>query len=418
MNRIPQVIYTNPSFIPDSRINVGLPFISSNYFSISNSGFTYNNLFNVDNLIKNMGKRNYFTTNLHIDFLSVGVALKDNYFSINITEKVSSRFTYPKALFQLVWEGNGQELLGTRANMDGLGYDFMHHREYAFGFARKFNDNLTFGARAKYLTGFQNIYTKTSRIGLTTDEVTFDLVADGEMQINTSGVKSIYEADGSYNGISAFKASGNNGVSLDLGGSFKYSDKIGFSIAVLDLGFINWKNDIKNYKQDEFEFVFRGVSLNELISKGDSTGETVIEALIDSLENTFVLDESEESYTTWLNTRILLGGTYKLTENHTAGALVYTEFIKGRMRSSLTLSMNTKIKKWLSASASYSMYNRSWTNIGLGFSVNAGPVQFYAVTDNVLAPIIPQAVKNAHIRFGLVATIGRKTKKAAATSID
>ncbi|MDQ3193180.1 MAG: DUF5723 family protein [Bacteroidota bacterium] len=417
MDRIPQVIYTNAAFIPDSRINIGLPLISSNYFSISNSGFSYNNLFNVDNLIKNLGKRNYFTSNVRTDLLSVGIAMKESYFTVNVTEHVYSRFTYPKDLFRLVWQGNGQELLGARASLDGLAYDMTHYREYAFGFTRKFGAKLTLGARAKYLSGFQNINTKTSRIGLTTNEVTFDLVADGEMEINTSGVNSIY-SDSTYNEIEAFKGSGNSGYALDIGASYDYTDKISFSASILDFGFITWKNDIKNFRQDDFEFAFEGISLNELVSKGDTTGESALQSLIDSLENTFVINESDEPYKTWLNSRILIGGTYKLTDSHTAGALVYTEFIKGRIRSSLTLSMNTKIKRWLSASASYSIYNRSWTNIGLGFSINAGPVQLYAVTDNILAPIVPQVVKNAHVRFGLMLTLGRKASGLKKVSLN
>ena len=410
MNRIPQVIYTNPAFIPDSRVNVGLPMLSSNYFSLGNSGFAFNSLLDVDNMIQKMAAKNYLTSNIRVDLLSVGIGVKENYFSLNVTEHVDAKITYPKGLFQFIWEGNGGELLGTRANMDGLGFDFMHHREYALGFARNFSEKLTVGSRLKYLSGFQNIWTKTSQLGLTTDSTTYDITLDGAMEVNTSGINGI--VGGEFDVASGLINAGNNGVAIDIGGSYKYTDKIAFSSAILDLGFISWKNDVRNYKKDDFKFTFSGVDLGNFFSE-DTSGGSSQQAIMDSLEAAFKVNESTDAYQTWLNAKVLLGATYKLTKNHTAGALIYTEFAKGNIRPALTLSMNTKVQRWLSASLSYSVYNRSFANVGLGLSLNAGPVQLYVVTDNILAPIVPQAVKNAHLRFGINMTFGRKKKEAA-----
>ena len=413
MSRIPQVIYTNPAFIPDSRVNVGLPVLSSNYFSLGNSGFTYNSLLDVDKMIQRMGTKNYLTSNIRVDLLSVGIGVKENYFSLNVTEHVYAKVTYPKGLFQFIWEGNGEELLGTRADMDGLGFDFMHHREYALGFARNFSEKLTLGGRAKYLSGFQNIWTKTSKLGLTTDSTTYDITLDGAMEVNTSGINGI--VGGEFDVATGLISAGNHGFAIDLGGSYKHNEKITFSSAILNLGFISWKNDVKNYKKDNFKFTFSGVDLNNFFSD-DTAGEGSSQAIMDSLEAAFKVNESSDAYQAWLNAKVLLGATYKLTKNHTAGALIYTEFAKGNIRPALTLSMNTKVQRWLSASLSYSVYNRSWANVGLGISLNAGPVQLYVVTDNILAPIVPQVVKNAHLRFGITTTFGRKKKEAAAAA--
>ena len=420
MRFIPQFSYTNPASMPKSKFHIGLPAISSIYLSAGNSGFKYNDVIqkraddslviNMDNLISKLKQKNYFTTSAHIDLLSFGFKVNKNYFSFNVTEKINSRFIYPKALIQLVWEGNGRNLLGERANMDGLGYDFMHYREYGLGYAREINEKLTVGIKAKYLYGMENIWTKKSVLGLTTDSVTFELTADGSMEINTSGVNQLTDPDYSFEPTSyAFKLK-NHGAGIDLGAKYKINEKFGVSASIIDLGFIEWKDDVKNFKQEEFEFTFRGVNLNELIAQGDTTGENTMTALTDSLKKVFVLQESYNRYTTSLTSRAYLGGTYAINKQNFAGILVHGEIVKKQIRPSLSLSYNTQIKDWLSASVSYSIYNRSYNNLGAGLSVNIWPLQIYVVSDNILAPMLPHTAKNAHIHFGINLTFGRKIK--------
>ena len=49
------------------------------------------------------------------------------------------------------------------------------------------------------------------------------------------------------------------------------------------------------------------------------------------------------------------------------------------------LAYNYHLGNFLSATASYSIYNRSYSNVGLGVSVNLGPVEIYCLTDNFLS---------------------------------
>jgi hypothetical protein len=427
MRSIPQSIYVNPAGIPTSKVNIGLPAISSNYLSISNSGFKWNDVvqkraddslvLNMNNLIGKLAKKNYFVAHANIDLLSLGIKVKKSYFTFNATEKINSTFTYPKGLIQLFWEGNGGDLLGQRASFDGIGYDFVHYREYALGIARPINDRLTIGGRAKYLTGFQNIWTKKSQIGLTTSETNFDLIFDGSLEIKSSGINKINEGDFNINDLLLNNL--NKGIALDLGAQYQYSDNIYLSASLLDFGYINWKNDVKNFTQKDFEFVFSGIDLNDFISS-DSTAEGALEVLLDSISNVIVLTESEEAYTKWLSSRLILGGTYKLNESNFVGAIFQAEFLKGSVRPALSFSYNTKVKRWFSFALNYSIYNRSMFNFGTGFSINAGPVQFYAVTDNFLAPLLPHMVRNAHLRFGLNLTFGRSrdTSYQAAPSFN
>jgi outer membrane protein OmpA-like peptidoglycan-associated protein len=68
----------------------------------------------------------------------------------------------------------------------------------------------------------------------------------------------------------------------------------------------------------------------------------------------------------------------------------------------MSLSMNMHLTRMWHLSASYSIFNRSATNIGLGTSINTwGGTQFYLVTDNILGAIFPQNAKTTNIRIGI-----------------
>jgi len=50
---------------------------------------------------------------------------------------------------------------------------------------------------------------------------------------------------------------------------------------------------------------------------------------------------------------------------------------------------------------SYTIINRSYTNIGAGVYYNYAPVQVYLVTDNIVGLFVPDAVKYANVHFGI-----------------
>src|ERR1700739_3621878 len=77
MQAVPQRMYANPSFRPtDTTIFIGLPVLSSEYFSFGNSGFKYSDLIRPDgdslkadvaNMISKLAKENYISLAYHMD---------------------------------------------------------------------------------------------------------------------------------------------------------------------------------------------------------------------------------------------------------------------------------------------------------------------------------------------------------------
>jgi hypothetical protein len=423
LDNVHQTSYVFPSKITSNKISIGLPVLSRLYFDFSNSGFTYHDIIrkraddsltiNMDNMIGKLKEKNYLTFGMQTDLISIGLRWKnDQYFSFNVSEKIYSRLIYPKDLIVLLWEGNGKSLLGKRASFDGLGYDFFHYHEFAFGYYRKYREKWEFGGRIKYLKGVTNIYTKKSNVGLYTDAETYDLTFDGEMEIYTSGINELTDSTYQFDLI-PYLWKKNTGFAFDLGASYQFNDKISFSASIVDLGWIKWRHDTRNFKQEKVDFYFSGIDLKRAFNQNDTTGEKTLQQLEDSIKNTFDLQDYQGSYTTFLNTRLYISGTYQLTEKISVGGIFHAEMIKKRFRPSITGYGHIKLTKWLNASATYSIYNRSWFNLGVGFSVTLGPLQWYFASDNLMGVWVPHLTKNVHLTTGINLVFGKEREPEA-----
>lgn len=425
-DNLPQGHYVNPAFRPMSKGYLAMP-VMNTYLGASHSGFKLTNLVTIrpddsleltpDVAIEKMADLNYVKATLNNEIIGFGFKVKESFLTFSLANKASFRFMYPKDLFRLAFEGNGSSLLGERASIDGLGIDMLSYLEFAVGYNRTFNEKLTLGGRLKYIQGLGAVYTKHSQLGLHTDETTFDLTLDGQLTINSSNLD-VYKLAPlvgfeylPYLVFYGLEDMPNHGIGVDLGGNYKLNDKISLSASVLDLGVIKWNSNVSNYSSDSVSFTFKGVDINEFLS--DSSD--VLQSIQDSLSSVFGYSTNEDAFTTPLFTRFYIGGNYQITEKIGVGANWYSEFVHRRYRGALTLSGSAQVAEWFRVGMNYTYYSRDYFNLGLGFSINGGPFQFYAISDNLLGLFIPQANKNWHARFGINFLIGWKEKEQQAS---
>lgn len=423
----PQAFYANPSFTPKAKLYISAPLGMVN-LGVTNSAFSFDELLthnladssytiNVKDVVGNLKKSNFLSVESNIELLGLGYKMKDMYFSFSATNKFQFNLNYPKDLLRLALEGNGS-YLGERASLDGLGVNLNSYMEYAFGATKEINDKLTLGGRLKLISGIANINTKKSEIGLYTDAETFALTIDGSAEIQTAN--SLFYLDSNYifdkkEIINNSLIFANKGIGIDIGGTYKINDKLSINASVLDLGSITWKTNVSNYKSNNINFKFEGVDVNELIS---DTSSNPGQNFQDTLTKIFSYDENYEKYTTFLNTKIYLGANYQLTKQINAGALLFNEFIKGKYRAGFSISMNASLKSWLAASMNYTIYNGSFSNIGLGLSMKGGPMQFYIMSDNVLSLVKPFDARNVHVCLGMSIFLKEKENKKKEENLD
>jgi hypothetical protein len=452
MHKVPQANFVNPALQHECIFNIGgliLPIagqiLPPIHQTIGTTGFSYKNLlyydksidslihplhpdFDVERFLKRLRKVNYIYDETHINLLNIGMKFQDKfYFSFSAQEKIDFKFSIPKDLIILGYELNGKSFLGETADLTGLGFSSTYYREFALGASMVLNEKLTLGAKAKILFGQINAWTKSNTITWNTEEndfyYTFDV--DYEMTISQPfyGIRDMYydyENDSMVleldtlepdvkDIVFSFK---NPGMALDLGAIYKLNNKITLHASLIDLGFIRWKDNVNTLKVDG-KLYFDGLNVTHYLQDDDSLNEEMFDDWKDSVIQIFEPEYQPTKYTSFLTPQLYLGGTYLLTDKYNVGFLYRGALLQNRYLSSITFSGTGNIKKWFSATLTYSIINNAYMNIGAGVVMKAGPAQFYIVSDNVMGPIWPQSTRDLNFRMGVNLLFGCKPQNSS-----
>ena len=219
---------------------------------------------------------------------------------------------------------------------------------------------------------------------------------------------------------------GNVGVAVDIGAVYNLGDYFTLSASVVDIGYINWKQDVYNFVS-KGTYDFEGIDLStEFDVNDDRDLEDVADAMLDSIADIFKPLSQEESYMIMLPTKIYLGGTFNVCEKLNLGLLSRSQIYKGKIQQAFTISANTNLGNALITSVSYTMSNNSYNNMGVGLSLRGGPFQFYLVSDHIPVTFnkfqfeddgdvtsfpFPTDLKRINIRVGLNFVFGCNPKR-------
>ncbi len=438
MKTVPQRYYTNPARRSDAKVFVGLPMISSNYMDIGFDGFRIkdltgairtegsDNVFVISDFTAQLKKRNQFTVTQSTDLLSFGFKVKKNYFFVNSTLHNSLKVSFPGDLFKFLGEGNGGANLNRKFDF-AFGIDAMQYAEFGVGYSRQLLDEkLTVGTRLRLINGIAVISTEDSELLFSTDKETFDYTLQSNIRINTANSFGQFSINDSNNNpnvsgqdiLNEVFGGGNRGFAVDIGAEYKPTERFTLSASINNLGRINWNTNALNIVSENpnATYVYDGIHIDNILDYTDEDFEASLEAIGDTIKDRFNLTETNESFKTGLYAQFYLAGNYNLTKNHNAGILFYGDFYKSTINPAITLSWNSKITRVLGISLTYSVLNGSAANAGLGFSLNGGPIQYYFVSDNLVALFRHDAVRTVNFRTGLNLTIGRKTKKTGVSN--
>jgi hypothetical protein len=417
LDNVFQSTYSNPAKLNKSKVQIGLPVLSSLYLRLGHSSAKLNDLVSLKGVQESLsfsdiaGKlddQNVFSTNLNFDIFSLGLRIGDINYSVSVSDKFSFALTYPRDLILLAAEGNGGSFLGERINLDGFGADLNYYREIALGASFPVSDKLRIGTRLKVLNGIANVTTNKSQLGVTTNEKDYSITIDGAFDVETSNISAL---SNDALGLVTSIGGGNFGLAVDLGAYYQLTDRIMLSASAVDFGSINWKNDTKHYSKEEFEFTYEGIDIYSIANGQGNTDESESKKFLDSLRSEFEdLEAVGEEYKSPLQRRVMLTGEYQLNTNHRVGLMIQTENItSNKTNLGVALFHAMAIKNKFSTSTNLSFVNGGF-NVGLGTSVRTGPVQFYTVTDNVISWLNSGGGNSIQLRFGInVAVGGNKT---------
>jgi hypothetical protein len=412
----PQANHLNPSYFPDSKVYVSLPVISGINASINNS-FSYNDILieadggdslklDVDNFLSKLKRGSSLNFNANISLFQFGVRLRD-YGAITVfaNERVNGGMIYPRDLLEYAWRGNG-EYIGETFTESNVKVNATHFREYGIGYAHQFEvlgvRKLRVGARIKMIQGLLNTKSGDNlSIDLTTEPDRYNLnIALNDPAFYTAGIDAIDNDEGDND--TYFISNANKGVGFDLGAELELNEKINISLAINDIGSINWKEEVRNYTVTNSTVDFSGLDLRNL--------DDITDALEDTLSNKFNDQENTNSYSTSLSTRTFIGGTYQVLPKGKISATIVNYFQLGKPNTSFGVGYTHEFGKILTLSGTIAKKPHQNPAFGSGFAARFGFFQMYAVVDNLFGFTDARKIQTVDFKFGINFLFSRKDK--------
>jgi hypothetical protein len=396
---IPQSHFLNPALKPSNRFYIGLPGISGVNVSIgenfltltdifipgvkSDSIFSFQNPnFDLKNLVSKMPSKSNIMAEGNVQLLGLGFPVGKNFsVTIDVNDRFTSKILFPKSFLDLYFAG-AADLVGKTVNITDLNVQGMYFREYGVGFSGEVIPNLRIGARFKVLSGITSISFDNKAFSLTiNNDLSQAVSANATMQMaGYDDVNKVFSQGNVAKNYFTMPLN-NPGYGLDFGAEYSLGRILHFSLAVKDLGSITWKNNLQAWKANS-SFTLPGVTLQDVQNQSVSVDD-MFSNLVDSIKANFREVTTPSTFKTALPTQIIAGASFTPIKLISIGVLSVSKMYGGSMNEALTLSANLHLGQAFSATAAYTMANRTYDNLGFGLAVKAGAAQIYLIADKI-----------------------------------
>jgi len=338
---------------------------------------------------------------------------------IHHATRFQSSLNYPKSLAELAWLGNAA-FIGETVEV-GPAFDFMSYEELGIGGSLKF-DKLKIGATINFLGGIGVANTTTNSAQLHTDEDIYELTLTTDYEVLTAdldadkenvdfGIFAVDFSDISFlsfafpnlsvaldKGLFNFGQSKNRGISLDIGATYELNEKWRFGVSVLDIGRIKWTDNINTYRSKETT-TFSGVSLGS-INFNEGNDVFTFDSLTDSLEQVLNFATTTTTFNTDLPTQAYFNVQYQVNAKFDVGLVLHGRFAATNT-TAISVGGNYQVADFLRLGATYSIEDSKFYNLGLNASLHLGPIQVYAITNNVITAFRPLDANYQTARLGV-----------------
>lgn len=386
----------------------------SNSISLNNSLNNINRnlsdslVIDLDKFSGKTGNKNFFYESAALTLLEGGYKNDKNFYAFSLSEREFAQVFFHKNLIDLINYGN-YPYVGQTYHSGNMGIGAQHYLEFAFNYSHDMNKKLTIGGAAKILFGMGAVQSNNVTFKATSpaNGELLNVTAAGRVNISgpvdfdynfSNGLINSVKPIPNYtlrNYLSNFR---NPGIAVDLGIAYRTNKRTELSASVIDLGMIGWSSHVTRWKEHG-NFQYRGINLNDLTSN-----PLIIDALDvlgHDIRKAFAPDTTGTSFSTLLPAKIYLGVDHQLSNSVSVSGLTRVRIIGGILRTSLTASANAYIFNGLSLTASYSLMESTYDNLGLGVGIKTGPFQIYAATDNLISPFFPAKARNMNLRVGI-----------------
>ncbi len=415
---LPQANLLNPAILPNNKIVIGLPALSSIYMKTETT-LSASNLFrraendslviNTEELTKNIYKNYKISALADVQIFLFGLNLDNGYINVGMRLRSDSRVLFPGEIFRWALFGPGDDRSSNRLDFEDFKVQSMTFMETAFGYTHRISSFFNAGARIKILSGIGVLKgSQTGGITLSPEVIDFKitdfsyqsagipLTDNGSVGVNT---------DFYSNNPSEALFQGNGGFAFDFGATFKPIRDLELSASVIDIGYISWKENLNTITIPNVEYKFTGIDARDFILGDNAVQDQQNE--IDSLANLLKPQlETTESFTTPLSAKATLSARYLVGERNYVGATLYSDFFRGTLDPVFALNYQARFGKVLSLVTGLAFQNRSINNLLFGFVFKPGPFQFYLLSDRLNSVFFPARADEFNFRLGMNLVFG------------
>lgn len=351
--------------------------------------------------------------NVNLTILSAGFKGFGGYNTIEINSKSSFGVSLPYELFAFA-----RNIGNNTYNIGDIGINAQSYAELALGHSHKINDKLRIGAKLKFLFGlgradfkFKDVkadLSGTDKWTVSGDALTEVSVLGFSYKTKTEEYKD--ETKGTYEKVDDIEVDGYGlsgfGMAVDLGAIYKINDDWTVSASVLDLGFINWKNNIRAVNRSK-SFEFNGFHDTSVKSEGGNTIDDQTDKYSDQIKDFINLknDGDKGSRSTGIGATVNLGCEYTLPvyRKMTFGLLSSTRINGDFTWTEGRLSANWKPLKWIDGGVNFAVSSFT-TSMGWVLNLHPKGINLYVGMDHILGKTSKEFIplsSNANVSLGM-----------------
>ena len=410
-----QSLLFNPAAKQPKGLTIGVPVLTGLHLRFANRYFSYKKWQNAlqsndnaDNFILSLKKDERIKMSYRQELFYAAFKTERQAFWVTSGIKMNFRFDLPSSLIRWAWFGNAHPQYGvtdlnySNSNVaNALAYIY-----YGAGYQRSFMDEkLTLGLQLNYLQGIAGVDNAHLNFHIKADEKQLYLL--GNESVDIGGLA----AEDSLNSNQVWgKIGQNNGYSVNLAGSYKWSDKLQSSLIIENaLGHIKWTK--RRSLNGNVSYSTDGANV-DFTNQQDVNGQfqDAINNTLDSLSNVgSFTDTILGGFTQRISPRIAAATTMFFGKNKRSSATLDVLYSPDdRMAQIRTTGAFSVVKPLcLIGSIDYTigLGAVSWTG---GLQVTGGPFQFYLLAQTQAFTINWFNSKSVGIDFGMSFRFGEK----------
>ena len=325
-------------------------------------------------------------------------------FAFSINDFAGAKARIPEALADFALTGNTIDKV---YNLDDANVKAWWIRDYSLSFARNINfvksslfENLSAGFSIKLVNGYSYVGSERVNTSLQTNS-SAEINGSSDMLAYAAfskqlGVKYDFDSTETNSNFSPFPTPAGTGIGFDFGINLKLNKKLSFSVAVTDIGKINWNQNAAEFSSfgsiyvDSFSDKDQMDSLQDKI-KGSGK---YIDGFSTSLPTAFrfgsalLLDNKND----------FIPGTLLLAFDYNQG---FNELPGNTLRSRFSIGSEWKPGNWIPyIRTGFSVGGIDGFNWAFGLGADAGIVEFNFATSDMQAVVAPNSAKYISVAFG------------------